>query len=51
MFTNSYRMTCAFPSVLIFLNQQYSKEKNVTPTEHSLLAKLKEERQKFELQW
>ena len=44
MFTNSYRMTYIFSSVLIFLDREYSKEKiQHQSKEYVLLAKLKEE--------
>ena len=44
MFTNSYRMTYIFSSVLIFLDSEYSKEKiQHQSKEYVLSAKLKEE--------
>ena len=44
MFTNSYRMTYIFSSVLIFLDREYSKEKiQHQSEEYVLLAKLREE--------
>ena len=43
LFTNSYRITCVFPSVDIFSKNDFKRKNVTTLKENALLAKLKEE--------